>query len=451
MLNGIQPPNAVEFEKLVLGTCLIDQKGLEHVEKIISDNVEVFYDPRHKEIYRAIFWLKSNNSQVDMMTVIQQLKKTNELSNAGGDHYIIDLTMGVSSSAHIEYHCRIVWEKYIKRKIIESGNQMVQRAYREDVDVFELLDFTSTEINKVHDYLSGQKPVKTFFDVHQEFIEDIKVKMVAGVPIPFRLLQEQNQGWQNSDFIIIAARPAMGKTALALEVGKFAAKQNYPVHFFSLEMANIQLHKRLISNELGISSDSIRKKKFTDEDLQKIFGSSNTEHLKFYYDDSIFQLEEIKSRARLVAAEHKTKLIIIDYLQLITTKNKKSPIYERVSEVSRELKLLAKELNLPIIALSQLNRSVESRPGKKPQLSDLRESGAIEQDADLIIFPYRPEYYKIKTWDIESNVETTTAGKALLITAKNRHAGESAIVVRWNPEYQKFSDLEDDQYDETPY
>ncbi|CEJ71293.1 Replicative DNA helicase [Chryseobacterium oranimense G311] len=440
-MNGLIPPNAVEFERLVIGTCLIDRKGLEVVLRVFKDNAEVLYDPKNKSIYEAITRLNKKNNPIDMMTVIQELKKENVLETTGGDQYIIQLTMGVSSSAHIEYHARVVWEKYLLRKMIETGNMMIRRAYDETVDAFDVLDYTVKETNKIHNYLSGQKPIKTFFDVHQEFIEYVKAESVPGVPMPFSKLQEENQGWQDSDLIIIAARPGMGKTALALEIARHAAKEDYPVHFFSLEMANVQLHKRIVSNELGIDSNRIRKKRFTDKDLELIFNCPDFEHLPLYYDDTVFQWEEIKSRARMLANEKKIRMIIIDYLQLITTKEKMST-YDRVTHVSREMKLLAKELKLPVIALSQLSREVEKRPGKKPQLSDLRESGAIEQDADIIMFPYRPEYYGIETWEEEEEWETSTLGKALLMKAKDRHCGESDLVIGWKPENQKFYDLD---------
>jgi len=436
-MNGLIPPNSVDFEKTVLGTCLVDSRGLKEVFRVLKDNTEVFYDPKHKEIYRAICFLDSKNDPVDLMTVIKQLKGSGELERAGGDHYVIDLSMGVSSSAHIEYHTRVIWEKYIMRKIIEMSFMMQKRAYEETTDVFSVLDYTEKQVSQINSYLSGQKAIKTIADVHREFIDYVKSESVPGVPIPFAKLQEENQGWQNSDLIIIAARPGMGKTALALELGRHAAINDYPVHFFSLEMANIQLHKRIVANELGINANRIRKKRFTESDLEKIFNCSNIENMPFYYDDSIFQWEEIKARARHVSEEKKTKMIVIDYLQLITTKQKMSTI-DRVSFVSRELKMLAKELQIPVIALSQLSREVEKRPGKKPQLSDLRESGAIEQDSDIIIFPYRPEYYGIETWD-EGN--ESTEGQAMLISAKNRHCGDSELIIGWNPEYQKFHDL----------
>ncbi len=435
------PPNAVDFEQLIIGACLIDAKGLKEATKILKDNQEVFYDPRHKEIYRAICFLQSKNRPVDMMTVIKQLKDTQELERAGGDLYIIDLITKISSSANIEYHCRIVYENYMKRVMIESANYTIARAYAEGTDPFEILEYTVKQTNSIHNYLSGQKPIKSFFDVHQEFIEYVKAKSVPGVPMPFEKLQFENMGWQNSDLVIVAARPGMGKTALALEFGKHAAKNDYPVHFFSLEMADIQLHKRMVANELQIDANKIRKKQFEGKDLEKIFSASELEKLPFYYDDTVLVWDEIKARARYVAEEKKTKLIIIDYLQLITTKGRQST-YERVSTVSRELKLLAKELNVPIICLSQLSRDVEGRPSKRPQLSDLRESGAIEQDADIVLFPFRPEYYGIETWDAENEIsETSTKGKALLITAKNRHCGDSELVIGWNPNFQKFYDL----------
>lgn len=444
---GLVPPQALDVERLVIGTCLIDAKGLKQVYKIVGENQDVFYDPKHKEIYRAICFILSKNNPVDLMTVIMQLKKTGELERCGGDLYVIDLTGGVNSSAHIEYHVRIVWEAYLKRKIIEMSSLMMKRAYDSSVDVFEVLDDTEKQIGMINGYLSGQKAIKSFYDVHQEFMSYVKAETVPGVPIPFRKLQEENQGWQNSDLIIIAARPAMGKTALALELGKHAAKNDYPIHFFSLEMANVQLHKRIVSNELNISSNSIRKKRFTDEDLEKLFENGQFEKLPFYYDDSLFLWEEIKARARQVCEEKKTRMIIIDYLQLIDTKRKFSTI-DRVTFVSRELKMLAKELNVPVIALSQLSREVEKRPGKKPQLSDLRESGAIEQDADIIIFPYRPEYYGISTWADEEG-EPSTEGQAMLITAKNRHCGDSEVIIGWQADYQRFHDLNNHYYENT--
>ncbi len=444
---GKIPPNAIEFEKLVVGTMLIDSNGLDKAITFLGDDSAVFYDPRHKEIYRVILWLKSKNTPVDLMTVIQQLKKTNELGNAGGDGYLIDLTMGVSSSAHIEFHCRLIAEKFFQRKMIETCTTLILRAYRDDVDVFELLDNVSYETNKIYDVIAGQKPVRSIQDLHAELIQNIKQGLVRGVKIPFRRMDDSFMGWQPSDLIIVAARPAMGKSAYAMELSKSAAKSDYPTLVFSLEMANIQLHKRIVANELQIESDTIRKHKFTDEDLQKIMTANEFENMPLYFEDSIVQLEEILSKARVIKKEKGIKMIVIDYMQLIEAKGK-SEGNEKVSYISRKLKQLAKELNVPVIALSQLSRNVETRPLKRPQLSDLRDSGAIEQDADVIQFIYRPEYYGIPRWDKDwDGVEDLpTDGEAEIITAKHRHCGTSRTRLKWNPDFQKFTDTDSNYY-----
>ena len=445
--NGIIPPNAAEFEKLVVGTMLIDANGLDKAVTFLGDDSAVFYDPRHQNIYRSILDLRKRNSPVDMMTVIQNLKKNKSLDSAGGDNYIIDLTMGISSSAHVEYHCMLISEKYFQRKMIETCTRLISRAYRDDVDVFELLDSVSYETNKIYDVISGQKPVKSIQDLHVELIQNIKEGLVRGVKIPFRRMDDSFMGWQPSDLIIIAARPAMGKSAYAMELAKCGAKNDYPTLVFSLEMANLQLHKRIVANELHIESDVIRKHKFTEIDLQTITQTDNFKNMPLYFEDSIVQLEEILSKARVVKKEKGLKMIVIDYLQLIEAKGK-SEGNEKTTYVSRKLKLLAKELNVPVIALSQLSRNVEQRPGKKPQLSDLRDSGAIEQDADVIQFIYRPEYYGITQWDIEwDGVEDLpTEGEAMIITAKHRHCGTSRTRLKWNADYQKFSDTDSDYY-----
>lgn len=440
--DGIIPPNAIDFEKLVIGTMLIDANGLDKAITLLGPDPYVFYDPRNKEIFRCILWLKSKNTPIDLATVIHQLNKTKELANAGGDHYIIDLTMGVSSSAHIEYHCRVVSEKFFQRKMIETCTNLISRAYRDDVDVFELLDSVSYETNKIYDTISGQKPVQSIHDLHLEFIQNIREGLVRGVSIPFKKMDESFMGWQSSDLIIVAARPGMGKSAYAMEISKHAAKQDFPTLIFSLEMANLQLHKRIVSNELNIQSDVIRKHKFSDHDLQLITQTDDFMNMPLYFEDSIVQLEELLAKARVIKKEKGIKMIVIDYLQLIEAKGK-SEGNEKVSYISRKLKQLAKELKVPVIALSQLSRKVEERVGKKPQLSDLRDSGAIEQDADVIQFIYRPEYYGITRWDKDwDGVEDLpTDGEAEIITAKHRHCGTSRTRLKWNPDYQKFHDI----------
>lgn len=445
--NGVIPPNVVEFEMIVIGTMLIDKNGLDKAITFLGEDSSVFYDPRNQTIYRTILNLKKNNLPVDIMTVIQNLKKSKSLESAGGDNFIIDLTMGVSSAAHIEYHCRLISEKFFQRKMIETCTTLISRAYRDDVDVFELLDNVSYETNKIYDVIAGQKPVQSAQDLHLEFIKNIKEGLTRGVKIPFRRMDESFMGWQPSDLIIVAARPAMGKSAYAMEIAKSAAKNEAPTLIFSLEMANIQLHKRIVANELQIESDTIRKHKFTDDDLSKILTTSGFEQMPLYFEDSIVQLEELLSKSRVIKKEKGIKLIVIDYLQLIEAKGK-SEGNEKVSYISRKLKQLAKELNVPVIALSQLSRNVETRPLKRPQLSDLRDSGAIEQDADVIQFIYRPEYYGISKWDKDWDgiEDLPTDGEAEIITAKHRHCGTSRTRLKWNADYQKFTDTDSNYY-----
>lgn len=445
--SGVIPPNAVEFERMVIGSMLIDSKALDRSVKFLGEDSQVFYDPKHQEIYRAILNLRQNNNPVDMMTVILNLKERKSLGSAGGDSYIIELTLGVSSSAHIEYHCRIVSEKYFKRKMIDTCTNLISKAYQEDNDVFELLDRVSYETNKIYDTISGQKPVMSAHDLHLEFIQGIKEGRARGVKIPFRKMDESFYGWQPSDLVIIGARPGMGKTAYAMELAKGAAKDGFPGLVFSLEMANIQLHKRLVANELGIESDNIRKHKFSQLDMSKIYQTTTFQEMPLYFEDSVFKIEEILSRARVAKKEQGIKFIIIDYLQLIEAKGKAEG-NEKTTFVSRKLKLLAKELKIPVISLSQLSREVEKRPGKRPQLSDLRDSGAIEQDADVIQFIYRPEYYHISTWPEEWDgiKDLPTDGEAEVITAKNRHCGTSRTRLKWDPNHQRFSDIDSTEF-----
>lgn len=440
---GIVPPNATDIEKLVLGACLIDHQAKNKLINIFKNKWEMFYDPKNKEVYKAIYELSENNEAVDMMTIIEHLKKKNRLNAAGGDGYIIDLTINIGSSAHMEYHARIVSEKFFLRKMIETANTISRKAYDADIDSLDLLDNFSFEIGKIYDYISGQKAIKSAKDLHQELVENQKAGLAKGVTIPFVKMDKHFYGWQPTDLIIIGARPGMGKSAYAMELAKCAAKDKFPTLVFSLEMANIQLHTRLVSNELQINAHHLRKHQLTDDDWKKIFSSQTIENMPLYYEDSVFDLNGIISKSRIAKKELDIKFIVIDYLQLIEAKGKKEG-NEKVSFISRKLKMLAKELNVPVVVLSQLSRSVEQRAVKRPLLSDLRDSGAIEQDADVIQFIYRPEYYGVETWDVEWDgvMELPTKGEAEIITAKHRHVGTSETRLKWIPEYQKFMDIE---------
>ncbi|AZA81680.1 replicative DNA helicase [Chryseobacterium lactis] len=448
--DGKMPPNAVDFERLVIGTFLIDKKGLDHSIDLLTS--EVFYDPRHQIIFSSILKLYEGNHPVDLMTIIQELKKEDKLSQAGGDHYIIDLTMGVSSSAHIEYHVRVILEKYILRSLINVSANVIDSSYKESTDVFELLDkaeqsffeITNGTIKKGFD--TANSLVKQAIDT----IKSLKDKQgLSGVPSGFRDIDKETGGWQNSDLIIIAARPAMGKTAFLLSMARnIAVGHKIPMALFSLEMASVQLITRMIASETKISSEKLRKGTLDDEEWQRLFSNvSELENAPLYIDETpSLSIFDFRAKCRRLVMQHGVRLIMVDYLQLMTAGSGGKGVGNReqeISMISRSLKAIAKELNVPVIALSQLSRSVETRPGKRPQLSDLRESGAIEQDADIVSFIFRPEYYKITVWDNDDEgQETTTENQAELIIAKHRNGATADVRLSFLKHFAKFGDIE---------
>lgn len=448
--DGKMPPNALDFERLVIGTFLIDKKGLDHSIDLLTP--EVFYDPRHQVIFSTILKLYEGNQPVDLMTIIQDLKKDGRLNLAGGDSYIIDLTMGVSSSAHIEYHVRVILEKYILRSLINVSANVIDAAYKESTDVFELLDkaeqsffeITNGTIKKGFD--TANSLVKQAIDT----IKSLKDKEgLSGVPSGFRDVDKETGGWQNSDLIIIAARPAMGKTAFLLSMARnIAVGHKIPMALFSLEMASVQLITRMIASETRISSEKLRKGTLDDEEWQRLFSNvSELENAPLYIDETpSLSIFDFRAKCRRLVMQHGVRIIMVDYLQLMTaggggkgTGNRE----QEISMISRSLKAIAKELNVPVIALSQLSRSVETRPGKRPQLSDLRESGAIEQDADIVSFIFRPEYYKITVWDNDDEgQETSTENQAELIIAKHRNGATADVRLSFLKHFAKFADIE---------
>ncbi|MCS4303150.1 replicative DNA helicase [Chryseobacterium pennae] len=448
--DGKMPPNAVDFERLVIGTFLIDKKGLDHSIDLLTS--EVFYDPRHQVIFSTILKLYEGNHPVDLMTIIQELKKEDKLSQAGGDHYIIDLTMGVSSSAHIEYHVRVILEKYILRSLINVSANVIDSSYKESTDVFELLDkaeqsffeITNGTIKKGFD--TANSLVKQAIDT----IKSLKDKEgLSGVPSGFRDIDKETGGWQNSDLIIIAARPAMGKTAFLLSMARnIAVGHKIPMALFSLEMASVQLITRMIASETRISSEKLRKGTLDDEEWQRLFSNvSELENAPLYIDETpSLSIFDFRAKCRRLVMQHGVRVIMVDYLQLMTAGSSGKGVGNReqeISMISRSLKAIAKELNVPVIALSQLSRSVETRPGKRPQLSDLRESGAIEQDADIVSFIFRPEYYKITVWDNDDEgQETSTENQAELIIAKHRNGATADVRLSFLKHFAKFGDIE---------
>ena len=445
--QGRIPPQAVDLEEVVLGALMLEKEAVNAVIDILSP--EVFYKEAHQIIFAAIKDLFTKSEAVDILTVTNHLKSTGDLEAVGGAYYISQLTNRVVSSANIEYHSRIILQKYIQRRLIQISSETIKDAYEDSADVFDLLDtaenklFAISENNLRRNY--DQMP-----DLVKLAIDDIESAKNAGsalrgVPSGYTELDRITQGWQKSDLIILAARPSMGKTAFALNMARNAAVEfNKPIAFFSLEMSSKQLVTRLISSETSLTADKLRSGQLAEYEWQQL----NTKvtplvNAKLYIDDtpqlSVFDL---RAKCRRLKQQHDIQMVFIDYLQLMTAKTEKNGNREQeISNISRSLKSLAKELDIPVLALSQLSRSVETRPGsKKPILSDLRESGAIEQDADMVLFIYRPEYYGLTT-DEDNN---STQGKAVVSIAKHRNGKLGDVNLRFVGKYARFEDLEQD-------
>jgi len=445
--DGKIPPQAIDLEEAVLGAMLIDEKGVNEVIDILSP--EVFYKRSHQLIFESIQRLFRESEPVDLLTVSADLKKNKNFEVVGGDFYLISLSQKVSSSAHIEYHSRIIQQKFIQRKLITISNEIIQKSYNESTDVIDLLDEAESKL-----YDIAQNNIKGSSETAQNLviqaknrIEEIsKQEGLSGISTGFDKLDRLTSGWQPSDLIIVAARPGMGKTALALSMARnVSVQKKIPVAFFSLEMSSVQLITRLISSETGLSSDKLRTGKLADHEWQQLnIKVSDLESAPLYIDDSAaLTIFELRAKARRLASSHGIKLIIIDYLQLMNlgSSNKAGNREQEISTISRNLKALAKELNIPVIALSQLSRAVETRGGtKRPILSDLRESGAIEQDADIVSFLYRPEYYGITEWD--DDMKTPSEGQGEFIVAKHRNGALDSIKLKFVANLGKFEDID---------
>lgn len=447
--KGKIPPQALDLEEAVLGALMIDKKGVDDVIDILHP--DVFYKDAHKLIYEAIFKLFQDSQPTDLLTVSNQLRKANNLEAAGGDFYLINLTQKVASSAHIEFHARIILQKYIQRKLISISAEIIEEAYDETIDVFDLLDdaeaklFEVTQGNLKKASEDAQGLVKQAIDKIQEIANR---KGMSGLATGFTRLDELTSGWQPSDLIILAARPGMGKTAFVMSMAKnMAIDFNIPVAIFSLEMSSVQLITRMISSETGISSGKLRRGNLEPHEWEQLnVKVKNLSKAPIFIDDTpSLSIFDLRAKARRLASQHGIKVVIIDYLQLMTsgTSSKSSGNREQeISTISRNLKALAKELNIPVIALSQLSRAVETRGGsKRPLLSDLRESGAIEQDADIVSFIYRPEYYGHTEWDDEEH--SPCDGQAEFIVAKHRNGGLDNIRLKFTAHLAQFSNLDE--------
>lgn len=445
--QGKIPPQALELEEAVLGAMLIDKKGVDEVIDLIQP--EAFYKTAHQTIFEAIFQLFQDSQPIDLLTVSSELRKKGKLESIGGEFYLVQLSQRVASSAHIEFHARIILQKFIQRSLIKISNEIIESAYKESTDVFDLLDEAES---KLYDVTQGN--IKKSSESAQNLVLEAKKKIeeiskregLSGISTGFEKLDKLTSGWQPSDLIIIAARPGMGKTALTLSMARnIAVMKQIPVAFFSLEMSSIQLITRLISAETGLSSEKLRTGKLADHEWQQLnVKVTDLEKAPLYIDDTpSLSIFDLRAKARRLSSQHQIKLIIVDYLQLMTagTSTKTGNREQEISTISRNLKALAKELDIPVIALSQLSRAVETRGGtKRPMLSDLRESGAIEQDADIVSFIYRPEYYNIDEWDDEER--TPSQGQAEFIVAKHRNGGLDNIRLKFIGHLGKFEDLD---------
>ena len=425
-------PHDPELEAIVLGGMLIEQRGVSEVVEVVKDT-NVFYNPKNALVYDAILSLYKSSQGVDMMTVKSELQRVGKLKEAGGGSYLVSLTERVSSSAHIQNHAILLMQMYVKRKSIEVGYNLAEQSYEEDIDIFEVLDNSYKELDKISDWLSIKQP-KEIGDYLTEVLKPRAER--DSIPMAVRDINLKLNGYQPSDLVIIAGRPAMGKTAYALSDALHQARMGYPVGVFSLEMSARQLTARLFANYAGIDGNKLAFGSLSPSEMEVAasfrpsFGK-----LPLYIDDEPFiTLLSLKIKAKKWVREKGVKIIYIDYLQLISNSQRGRTRDQEISEISRTLKGLAKELDIPIIALSQLSRGVETRGDKRPMLSDLRESGAIEQDADNVLFLYRPEYYGIPTW--EDN--TPTANEVEVIIAKFRNGTTGGIIAGCQLQYMRF-------------
>lgn len=445
--KGKIPPQAVDLEEAVLGAMMIDKKGIDDVIDILHP--EAFYKDAHKEVYSAIYTLFQNSEPTDLLTVSNQLRKVGKLDFVGGDFYLIGLTQKVASSAHIEFHARIIIQKYIQRRLISISSEIIENSYDETADVFDLLDDAESKLFEVTqgNLKKSSESAKDLVKQAVSKIQEIGNKEgMSGLETGFTKLDALTSGWQPSDLIIIAARPGMGKTAFVISMAKnMAIDFNHPVALFSLEMSSVQLITRMISSETGLTSEKLRKGNLEAHEWEQLNVKVKdlTEAPIFIDDTPSLSIFDLRAKARRLASQHGIKIIVIDYLQLMTAGGAAGGNREQeISMISRNLKALAKELNIPVIALSQLSRAVETRGGsKRPLLSDLRESGAIEQDADIVSFIFRPEYYGQTEWDDDDH--SPCEGQGEFIVAKHRNGGLDNIRLKFTGHLARFSDLDE--------
>jgi replicative DNA helicase len=447
---GKIPPQAIDLEEAVLGALMLEKDALSTVIDILKP--EVFYQESHKKIFEAIQLLFQKSKPVDILTVTSELRTLGLLEMVGGAYYITNLTNRVASAANIEYHARIISQKYIQRELIRISSEIIQNAYEDTTDIFDLLDHAEKNLFDIAQNNLRRDTQKMDEIIKQSLatLEELRTKTdgLTGVPSGFTALDRITGGWQKSDLVIIAARPAMGKTAFVLTCARNAAVEfKKPVVVFSLEMSSVQLVNRLISGETEIEQEKIRKGNLADWEWQQLHSKIGTltEAPLLIDDTPALNIFEFRAKCRRLKSQYDIQMVIIDYLQLMHGKGEGGGgnREQEIGSISRALKSVAKELDVPVLALSQLSRAVENRPGqngKRPLLSDLRESGSIEQDADMVLFLYRPEYYGI----MEDEQGRSQAGVGEVIIAKHRNGETGIVPLRFVGKYVKFQDLEED-------
>jgi replicative DNA helicase len=440
---GKVQPQAIPLEEVVLGAILIDKNALPSVMDILR--IETFYKQEHQDIFEVILDLFQKSQPIDILTVQEALKKAKKLEQIGGVAYLAELTNKVSSAANIEYHSRIIAQKYIQRELIKVSTEIIKDSFEDTKDIFELLDsaernlydITDQNLNTAYERL-GALAVKTRKEI--EAVSE-KTDELTGVTTGFDDLDKITSGWQPSDLIILAARPGMGKTAFALSLARNAALSKKAVAVFSLEMSKMQLVQRLIAMESEINSKKIRNGQLDDYEWKKLHESvERMMDIEIYIDDTpAINIFELRAKCRRMKQNHNIEMIIIDYLQLMSSapNQTRGNREQEISSISRALKSMAKELNVPVISLSQLSRAVETRGGdKRPQLSDLRESGAIEQDADIVMFVYRPDYYGQED-EFEGPKDISE-----IIISKHRNGSLGTVELKFTKEFVKFTNLD---------
>jgi replicative DNA helicase len=441
--KGKIPPQAIDLEEAILGIALQDKYAIGQVVEIFRDE-QVFYKAAHQEIYNAMLEMFEASEPVDLLSIIHKLKSRNTLEKIGGEFFLIQLTQKFSTSAHIEYHCRIVMQMHVKRQSIRVANEIIEQSYNDESDIFDLLSESQKQIDDVAQWLIRKKP--SDFKTVVDSIFDASENNIAGVPSSLAKLQKKLNGYRETDLIILAARPGMGKTALMLNEVKHMAKQGNPVGIFSLEMSAKDLGRRMLAEECGIDSSKLTLNNLEDFE-RKLMNEKRAEFEKlpiFIHDQASLSPMELKVQAGKWKRENGIKMIFVDYLQLMSAsgKNGTGNREQEISSISRSLKATAKDLEVPVMALSQMSRAVEQRGGfKRAILSDLRESGAIEQDADVIMFLLRPEYYKIYEWDDDDH--TSCRGQAEISIAKFRGGETGQTIVGCDLQYMRFYDLEE--------